>query len=158
MKCGLVIAALAATLAMPVAASEKVHPAVNANTKDSFAAVSTWVHKEMENGGRYAHLASSERERVDGKLTEMGQLLDQHGAVEQMSDADKTKMFNDQEEVNALLASRDGDRLICKSIAPVGSHRPVKTCVTAREMEQESRGAQKMISDKAAARTQRNGN
>jgi len=120
-------------------ASTKPEPAVNADTKEAFATVSTWVRKQMEDGGRYAHVTSTERGKVDARLTEMGTLLEQKGSVAQMSDAEKTKMFNDQEEVNAILASRDNDRLICKSVAPVGSHLPVKTCKTYGELQEEQR-------------------
>jgi hypothetical protein len=52
-----------------------------------------------------------------------------------MSDADKTAMFNKQEEVNAILAKRDNERLICKNEKPIGSNIPVKTCQTAGEIE-----------------------
>jgi hypothetical protein len=45
-------------------------------------------------------------------------------------------MFNAQQEVNAILSKRDGERLICKSERPVGSNIPIKTCRTASEMAQ----------------------
>ena len=123
-------------------------PAVNADTKETFATVSGWVQKEMSAGGRYEHVTDNERTTVQGKLAAMSALLDKHGSVAQMNDADKTEMFNDQEQVNAILAHRDGDRLVCQSVAPVGSHIPVKTCKTARQMEGDQREAQKFIQDR----------
>lgn len=142
---------LFATFAVSAAAADKPEPAVNADTKETFATVSGWVHKEMSTGGRYEHVTSSERSTVDTKLAQMDALLEKHGSVSAMGDADKTQMFNDQEQVNAILAHRDGDRLVCQSVAPVGSHIPVKTCKTARQMEGDQREAQKFIQDRQNA-------
>ncbi len=139
---------LFAAFAVAAAAAEKPQPAVNADTKDRFATVSSWVQQEMRPGGRYAHVTATERSTVEGKLAEMGGLLDKHGSVDQMNDAEKTEMFNSQEQVNAILAKRDGDRLICKSVAPVGSHIPVTTCRTARQMEADQHEAQKFLDDR----------
>lgn len=139
---------LFAAFAITAAAAEKPQPAVNADTKERFATVSSWVQQEMRPGGRYAHVTASERSTVEAKLSEMGGLLDKHGSVEQMNDADKTEMFNSQEQVNSILAKRDGDRLVCKSVAPVGSHIPVTTCRTARQMEVDQHEAQKFIDDR----------
>jgi len=136
-----------ALFAVAASAADKPAPAVNADTKESFATVSSWVQQQMGPGGRYEHVTASERSTVESKLAEMGGLLDKHGSVAQMSDADKTEMFNSQEQVNSILARRDGDRLVCKSVAPVGSHIPVTTCRTAREMESDQRNARTYIED-----------
>jgi len=132
MKFGLMLATLiAAFVTLPAVAKDEPEPAVNANTKASFDTVSAWVRKQMEGGGRYAELNAGERSKVDAKLDEMGRMFEQHGDVAQMSDGDKTRLYNNQQEVNALLNKRDGERLICKSERPVGSNIPVKTCNTA---------------------------
>lgn len=139
---------LFAAFAVSASAADKPSPAVNADTKESFATVSGWVQKEMHTGGRYEHVTDSERGTVEAKLASMSALLDKHGTVAQMNDADKTEMFNDQEQVNAILSHRDGDRLVCQSVAPVGSHIPIKTCKTARQLEGDQREAQKFIQDR----------
>jgi hypothetical protein len=139
---------LAAFAVNAVAAADKPSPTVNADTKESFATVSGWVQKEMHIGGRYEHVTDSERSTVEGKLASMSALLDKKGSVAQMNDAEKTQMFNDQEQVNAILAHRDGDRLVCQTVAPVGSHIPVKSCKTARQLEGDQREAQKFIQDR----------
>jgi len=144
---------LAAFAVNAVAAADKPAPAVNADTKESFATVSGWVQKEMHTGGRYEHVTDSERSTVEAKLASMSALLDKKGSVAQMSDAEKTQMFNDQEQVNAILAHRDGDRLVCQTAAPVGSHIPVKSCKTARQLEGDQREAQKFIQDRQNIQT-----
>ena len=144
---------LAALVAASAVAADKPAPAVNADTKESFATVSGWVEKEMHSGGRYEHVTDSERSTVQAKLASMSALLDKKGSVAQMSDAEKTQMFNDQEQVNAILAHRDGDRLVCQTVAPVGSHIPVKSCKTARQLEGDQREAQRFIQDRQSIQT-----
>ncbi|GAA0716896.1 hypothetical protein [Dokdonella soli] len=139
MKLPVIAFIVAASLAAPLSAAEKASPAVNADTKEAFATVSEWVHKQMNEGGRYSHVTSREKETVDKRFDEMDKLFAKSGAVAQMSDDEKTRMFNAQEEINAILAKRDSERLICKNVAPVGSHIPVKTCVTAGELENRRR-------------------
>jgi hypothetical protein len=123
-------------VAVSVSAKETTAPAVNASTKDAFETVSTWVRKQMDAGGRYSYVTAAERSRVNDKLDEMSKLFEKSGDTAKMMDADKTAMFNSQEEVNAILAKRDNERLICKNEMPAGSHIPVKTCLTAGEMEE----------------------
>jgi hypothetical protein len=137
MKSGLLIATLVASfIASTAFAKEEAAPAVNADTKASFETVSTWVRKQMEGGGRYAEISAGERSTVDSKLDEMGRMFDKSGDVAHMSDDDRTRMFNTQQQINAILSKRDGERLICKSERPVGSNIPIKTCHTANEIAQ----------------------
>ncbi len=136
MKLGSIMALVIAMLfAMPLSAAEKAEPAVNANTKDSFDAVSTWVRKEMTPGGRYSYVTAAERNTINAKFEEMSGLYAKTPDIAQMTDAEKTQMFNDQGEINGILGKRDNDRLVCKKEIPVGSHIPIKTCETAGAIE-----------------------
>lgn len=118
-----------------LAAKDKVAPAINASDKGSFDAVSSWVRKEMTPGGRYSAISTVERGRVDARLDQMSSLYANTADIAHMTEAQKYQMLNDQEEVNAILAKRDNDRVICKREIPVGSHIPVNTCRTAAEIE-----------------------
>ena len=121
--------------AVPVAAKDIAEHAINASSKDAFETVSTWVRKQLDEGGRYSYVTAGERSKVNAELDGMEQLFQQRGDVARMSDAEKTTLFNSQEHVNAILAKRDNERLICKSELPIGSHIPVKTCQTAGLIE-----------------------
>lgn len=127
--------ALGACVTLSAAAKDKIEPAVNASNKEAFGTVSDWVRGQMKEGGRYAHVTATERTRVDTRLGEMENLFRKTEAVDQMSDEDKLRLFNYQEEVNAILAERDSERLICKNVKPIGSNIPVKQCMTAGEVE-----------------------
>ena len=125
---------VAALVALPVSAKEKVAPAVNASTEDAFVTVSTWVRGQMDNGGRYSFVTTGERNTVNADLDLMGKLMAARGSVDKMTPDEKTEMFNRQEEVNAILAKRDRERLVCTYERPIGSNLPVKTCRTAGEI------------------------
>ena len=137
------------SLSLPALAKDKVEPAVNASDKDAFATVSSWVRGQMREGGRYEHVTPSERTRVNERLDEMTGLFEQAPAVDRMSDEQKLRMFNSQEEVNAILAKRDNERLVCKNVKPIGSHIPVRQCMTAGELE-----ARRRADDQYLRRTQ----
>ncbi len=132
MKTSAIIAVIFVLLfAMPLAAKEETKPAVNANTKESFAGVAAWVREEMEEGGRYSYVTSQERTRVNETLDTMSRLFEKVPTVAQMNDQQKTEMFNNQGKVNGILTLRDNDRLVCKNEIPTGSHIPMKVCETA---------------------------
>lgn len=110
--------------------------AFNADSKEKFDAVAADVRKEMESGGRYQYVKPEERTKIDASLADMSALFAANSSVAVMSQDAKIKLFNDQEVVNSILQQRDGDRVICKKEAPVGSHIPITSCHTyAQEVE-----------------------
>jgi hypothetical protein len=150
MKISISIAAvLVASIALCGAAGAKENykeKAFNADSKDKFEAVAADVRKEMESGGRYQYVKVDERTKIDAALTEMTALFATSASIASMNQDAKIKLFNDQEIVNSILQQRDGDRVICKKEAPIGSHIPVATCHTyAQEVEARS-GASKQMS------------
>lgn len=139
------VLAVACQGSIAYAATDK--PIVKAQTKDDFAAVAAAVRKEMVPGGRFEFIDSKERGTVDKRLDEMASLFDSYGTVDKMDQDAKIKLFNDQEEVNAILRHRDDSRRICQSVAPVGSHIPRTICTTYRDQELERRRTQQFLDD-----------
>lgn len=146
MKVRFIAALLLLVLSAQVAsAADKPNPAVNASDKDSFQTVSEWVRKQMDPGGRYAETKGEERQVVNARLDEIAKMFEQKPSVDQMSVDEKKKLLVDQEEINSILAKRDGDRLVCQSERPIGSNLPVKTCMTASERDQRRRNDRKQL-------------
>jgi hypothetical protein len=135
----LIAAAVAASVAFCGAAGAKENykeKAFNADSRDKFEAVAADVRRQMENGGRYQYVKPDERTKVDTALTEMSTIFAANESVASMPEETKIKLFNDQETVNSILQQRDGERVICKKEAPVGSHIPITSCHTyAQEVE-----------------------
>jgi hypothetical protein len=135
-------------LSVATAASAKENfkeQAFNADSKDKFEAVAAGVRSQLGEGGRYQYVKPAERLTINQKLDDMTALFAHNESVASMSQQDKIRLFNDQESVNSILQQRDGERVICKKEAPIGSHIPVTTCHTyAQEQDAHRANAQQV--------------
>ena len=127
--------------------SIKTETIVNASDKDSFAASVMKVKGEMVPGGRFEYIDSKERDQVNAQLADMQSIYDKFASVQQMDQAAKVRLFNDQEAVNAILTRRDDTRLVCESSAPIGSHIPRTVCHPYSEIQQANQNSQKILQD-----------
>jgi hypothetical protein len=93
------------------------------------------VRSDMGPRGRFEFVTAAERSQVEKDLVIVEKLLEGHTSINQLTEAEKTKLFNAQEDANGILAKRDGEQLICESKPPLGSHRNQTTCQTYRERE-----------------------
>lgn len=128
----------------PVAAvpEENGKPVVKADSKENFEAIVAAIHQQMQPGHRWQYVDNNERATIDGSFADMGKLYDQFGSVDKMDQNAKVRLLADQSTVNTILTKKDGDRLICQSELPVGSHLPVKTCRTYSQIQAQQRNAQ----------------
>lgn len=120
-----------------------------AQTFDAFKQDSARIRKQMQPGGVYEHTSASDQARVESRLGDMYKLLEAHSSQAGMSEADKIALFNAQEEINGVLQHNDNNRLVCEQVAPVGSHRPVKTCRTYGELMERQRQDEKNMQDRS---------
>jgi hypothetical protein len=120
----------------------KTDVVVKADNKDDFAAVVAAVHQQMQPGGHYEFTSKKDREAIDTQFGDMQSLFDKYGTVAQMDQNSKVRLFNDQQNVNALLTHSDSNRLVCEHIAPLGSNIPKTVCRTYGDIQQEQRDAQ----------------
>jgi len=127
------------------AQASKAKVAVKVDNKADFATVVATVHKEMLPGGRYDLISEKERSEVNRYLADMQSLFDKYDTVDKMDPNAKIQLFNDQEAVNATLTHRDNDRLVCESIAPVGSHIQRTSCVTYGQKMRDEREKVRMM-------------
>lgn len=144
--------AFATALLLPsavFATDQKIEQMLVISTHAKFDDAVGRIRHEMNEGGRYEFLRPKERETIERRLGEIQALLVRN-AGGSFSRQDKIEMLNAQEEVNGLLARRDGNRLICERRAPTGSHLQQNTCVTYGEKERERREAQKLLRDRGA--------
>jgi len=130
-------------------AAEKSKDVVKAETKDSFEAVAADVRKEMSADGRYGYVKAEEREKVEASLAEMSAIFDANGSVDKMDKATKVKLFNAQENVNAILTLRDRDRLICERGMQTGSRIVTTSCRTYGDIEAARLASEKFMNERA---------
>lgn len=124
---------------------ENGKPVVKADSKQNFEAIVAAIHQQMQPGGRWQYIDKNERATIDGSFADMGKLYDQFGSVDKMDQNAKVRLLADQSTINAILTRKDGDRLICQSEMPVGSHLPVKTCKTYSQIQAQERNAQEYL-------------
>ena len=107
-----------------------------------FAAQRAQIERELATGDRYVEIEPEQLQRVRTLLDDMGRLLGE-GTSASLSPEHKSRLFNMQEEANAILTAAEQDsRLVCRRERPVGTNRPVSICYTVaerREMREESR-------------------
>lgn len=135
----------------------KTEVIVKAENKDDFTAVVAAVHQQMQAGGRYEFVDQGERQKIDASFADMQSLFDKFATVAQMDQGAKVQLFNDQETINAILTHRDDKRLVCESVAPIGSHIPRTTCRTYREIELERSNTERLQQQMLQVNTPRGG-
>ena len=132
-------------MASPAFAKKAVEKVVVADTAPKFEMLVDKIHSQMIDGGRYEFMKNQDRQAVDLSFEKIAAMLTTSGSVDAMSSEDKDKLFNEQEKVNGLLAKNSDDRLVCTDVAPVGSHLPVKTCKTVREIERDRNNSRRAM-------------
>jgi hypothetical protein len=128
-----------------------------AQTLSSFEQDSAHIRKEMQPGGQYGHISSSERSRVEDRLSDMQKLLTAHANAADLQPSDKVALLNAQEEINGILNHNDNNRLVCEHVAPVGSHRPVTTCRTYAEIMAQRERTQHDMENRLSTRQLKSG-
>lgn len=128
---------------------KKGEAVVKADTKDNFSAIVAAINQQMQPGGRWQYLDSTERGTIDASFSDMRGLYEKFGSVSAMTSPAKVRLLADQDTVNAILTRKDGERLICRNEIPVGSHLPVRHCRTYAQMQAEQRNAQQYLRDHA---------
>ena len=123
----------------------KTEAPLQTKSKADFDSAIAQVRAEMKPDGRFGKLSDSERESVEGDFKAMSALFEKTPDVSAMSADDKRALFNAQESANATLLKRDGDRLICTKEMRSGSHFPVTTCKTAREIDRERSNSEEFM-------------
>jgi len=144
MKLGLYLSPLLFAVAQCAFAAKTEAP-LQLKSKADFDTVVAHVRAEMKPDGRFGKLSDSERDSVEDDLKTMGALFDKTPEITAMSADDKRALFNAQEAANATLLKRDGDRLICTKEMRSGSHFPITTCKTARDIERERSNSEEFM-------------
>jgi hypothetical protein len=136
-RIALAIAVFAVALG-PGAEARELEPLdfrVTAATPADFRAQADAVRASLRDGGRHASTPVEQRARIDVLLGSLQAMFDARGSGSALSETDRLQAVNAQNEVNAILARNDDERVICEFVTQTGSHRRSKQCLTVRERE-----------------------
>ena len=150
MKRSMAIAAIVGVLTFAggqAFADEVIKNRVAADTMEKFQAVAAEVRDDMNSGGRYEYISTEDRAKVENDLNTMAAMLQKSGSVGAMSQPDKVRLFNTQENLNGVLTHSDSNRLVCEHKAPVGTSIPRTTCQTVAEIEYNRKMGKDMIKE-----------
>ena len=118
---------------------------ISSHDLQTFDAQSKEIVAGMAKGGRFQSLSANDQARVSELLGLVRDVLVKYPDVNSIGERDKVLVFNSQEEINAILTSRDGKRLVCSRETPVGTHMSRKVCVTQAEKDQQYEQARRLM-------------
>ena len=133
----------AAPVEQPAQAPKKDY--VNAGTKEDLETTIAAVNKQMQPGGIFQYTSPSDRNMVNAHLSDMLNLMTQHGPFKQMNPTAQDRVMQDQNTVNQLLARNDSNRLVCSTETPTGTHFPQKVCRTYGQIQMQREAAHNML-------------
>jgi len=146
----MLLASIPAAHATISAASSKSAEKEFLNVSSPFEQQREKILTDLADGETYAEISQKDRAEVRDALTRISDSLQKAGGVDAMSDADKAKVFNDQELVNAILTrAGDDSRLVCTREKKVGSHRTTTQCMTVAERTRQREQSQQAVRDNA---------
>jgi len=95
------------------------------------------IEAGMRHGGPFAALGEERQARVRQLLADMAGILDGVDSVEGLSQPDAARLFNAQEEANAILTGRPmNERMVCKRERKLGSNLVRMNCQVLAERDQ----------------------
>jgi hypothetical protein len=117
-----------------------------------FAAQVAEIEAGMQAGGPFAGLEQPKQARVRKLLADMADILDGVDSVERLSQPDVARLFNAQEEANALLTGRPmNERMVCKRERKLGTNLNHMNCQVVAERDQRRFRDQQSIIDLRSA-------
>ena len=99
----------------------------------AFEAQRSAVLEALDDGKTYAEMSADDRRRVVSSLNRISGLLSGRAPAD-LPEPVRLEVFNEQEQVNTLLAGARADsRLVCRREKKTGSNRPTNNCMTVAE-------------------------
>ena len=107
----------------------------------------------LADGETYREIPSQDRQTVKESLDRISGLLGDAQNADQLPEATRVEVFNEQERVNTLLTkAREDSRLVCTREKKVGSHRTTNSCKTVAERRRDMEESQNALRRNMRAR------
>jgi hypothetical protein len=83
--------------------------------------------------GAYRDMEGRDRERLLLVQQRVINALEGRVSTNELAPTDRIALFNDLEEISALVNKAEDERMVCERTRPIGSNRPVNICKTVAE-------------------------
>lgn len=104
------------------------------------------IETDLAEGQIYLEIPPRDQQQVLEALRHMGERMDGKQSLNDMSEADKLALFNDQELINQTLTrAAEDSRVICRRVIKTGSHRPTAKCKTVAEARRDREESQESL-------------
>lgn len=101
------------------------------NVKSPFEEQRQRILSDLAGGEKYSEISQQDQRDVRNALDRIAQQLDSVGSIEALSDAQRLRVFNDQEVVNNILTRAGEDsRMVCKRESSVSTRIASTQCLT----------------------------
>lgn len=126
--------------------NEAFSPEKGLDLSRSFEAQRQAIFKALADGETYREIPAQDRQTVKDSLNRISSLLGDAQSADQLQEATKVEVFNEQERVNTLLTkAREDSRLVCTREKKVGSHRATNNCKTVAERRRDMDDSQNAL-------------
>lgn len=134
----LVVLLLAVLFATPVLAADKAGgaPVLNNMSVQDFLKFHSDLAKKLDRK-EYNRVSDKDRDIIANAQATIRQTLAGKSSMDQLSQIDRVTVFNAHERVVAAWDEAEDQRLVCKRVTKIGSHRPETVCKTVAEQEAE---------------------
>lgn len=103
------------------------------------------IRKDLSSSDKYSEIVKSDRELV---LSLLGRMEDRLHGTADLTEQTKIATFNEQEQINAILAGAAEDsRQVCRREIVVGSNRRQNVCMTLAQRRRSAEMARDNIGD-----------
>lgn len=104
--------------------------------------------------GRYSALADSTRHELLSRQTRLLSAIEGKRAVDDLTQQERTEVFNDLEWIEAAINNTHDERLVCEYVKTIGSNRKQRVCRTPAQMQEERERAREAL-DRSDAQMRR---
>lgn len=111
-------------------------PRVKNMTVQEFTAFHAKLSDKLDTKA-YAHVDNEQRRRFDAAQADIRSLLDGKASMAELTEDQRASLFNAHERVVAVMNDAELDRMICKRVQKIGSHRGELQCRTQRQIRDE---------------------
>ncbi len=135
-----------ASLAQPATSAASSAHATESKSREWLLDYHADLKKKLDKKA-YDHLEPSDREQIRKAQAGLHALLDDKPSIKSLSADEKTQVWNLHEQVQAILESREGQRMVCERVRVIGTNLPTTRCLTVAERERRRQEAADMVRD-----------